>query len=740
MTHPSIIQVAIPSPLRRIFDYLAPVGLAALPQPGCRVRVPFGRKQLVGVVLGVVAESALPLHKLKSISEVLDPSPLFSEKLFSLLSFAAAYYQYPIGEVLHQAIPVALRQGAPAVLALQTGFELTELGWQVEQAVFKRAPKQWQTLQRFREISELNAEHLVKTQHELTSLGITRPNLKILIDKHLVKEVKISKIKGLNPLVQAGPMLNAEQLKAVESIKAAQNSFSCFLLDGITGSGKTEVYLSSLESLLCDGGQALVLVPEIGLTPQTINRFRERLNCPIGLFHSGLTDKQRLESWLKVKTGDISVLIGTRSAIFAPFNNLKMIVVDESHDASFKQWDGFKYNARDLAIRRAQLNNIPIVLGSATPSLTSLHNAALGRFTLLPLTVRATGAKLPQFHLIDMRQQKLVQGLAPAVLQAIGKHVEQGNQVLVFLNRRGFAPIMLCHECGWVAECQRCEAPFTKHLTQNNLQCHHCGKHKPIPVQCAECGGGELLDVGLGTQRVEQCLQQKFKKTNITRIDRDTTRKKGDLEHHLQQAHSGQAQILIGTQMLAKGHHFPNVTLVVMLDADGGLYSADFFATEKMAQLLLQVAGRAGREEKPGEVLIQTHHPEHPLLQILIKQGYSAFAKTALAERQATQLPPFVHLALFRVEAVTNAVCETFLIEVQKLLGECDVTRSLQVYSPSIAPVEKRVGRFRWQLLVSSTKRKALQQLLGESLLSIERLSSSRKVRWSIDVDPVDML
>lgn len=738
-----ILRIAVPTPLRRLFDYLPGKFELGTLMPGMRVKVPFSGKQLVGVVIEKAEQSDLPTTKLKTISAVLDDTPLLPSNLLNLLDWAASYYQYPLGEALQTALPSILRQAKPASIEDKISWALTPAGQAATVDDFKRAPKQWQTLQLLQQHITQHTELDAISDAELATVGIERTFLKILKSKELVFSKKANKINKIMKLKKQGPVLNAEQAKAVMSILAVQNQYQSFLLDGVTGSGKTEVYLSVLEKIITSGGQALVLVPEIGLTPQTVQRFRERLNCPIVLLHSGLSDKQRLENWLLAKNGDISVIIGTRSAVFAPFKSLKCIVVDEAHDHSYKQWDGFKYHARDLAVRRAQLEKIPVVLGTATPSLSSLHNVEKGKFSYCSLTERATGASLPRFHILDVRNKPLQQGFAKVLFKQIEHELKHGNQVLVFINRRGFAPVTLCHDCGWLAECERCHAPMTKHQSPANLQCHHCGKQRRCFKHCPECNSEQLLDVGLGTERVEQVLQKQFPKVHIARIDRDSTRKKGAFADKLAAIHSGHAQILIGTQMLAKGHHFPNVTLVVMLGVDGGLYSADFNASEQMAQLLLQVAGRAGREEKPGQVILQTHHPEHPLLQTLLAKGYAAFAKQLLQERQQARLSPYYYFALFRAEAVDGNYCQTFLEVVKQLLIDTQMTLELpefELFGPIIAPIEKRAGRYRWQLILSCVQRKYLHRLLKSALPSVEKLPEARKVRWSLDIDPINML
>lgn len=537
-------------------------------------------------------------------------------------------------------------------------------------------------------------------------------------------------------LQNAAPSLNAAQQQAIACITATKN-FQTFLLDGVTGSGKTEVYLQVIENILSWGKQALILVPEIGLTPQTLQRFQQRFAAPIVTMHSNMSDRERMQAWLLAKTGTAAIIIGTRSAIFIPLQNPGIIILDEEHDLSFKQQSGFRYSARDLAILRGQLENIPVVLGSATPSLESLHNATRQRFHLLSLPERAGAALQPTFQIIDIRNQYLEEGLSPALLTAMQQHLQREGQVLLFLNRRGFAPTLLCHVCGWIAKCQRCDARLTLHQNPKRLFCHHCGSYEKSLQQCCQCKSTNLLALGLGTERLEIALTKHFPEINIVRIDRDSTRRKGSMQQMLQDIQDGKSKILIGTQMLTKGHHFPNVTLVGIVDVDSYLFSADFRGSERMGQLIVQVAGRAGRAEKPGEVIIQTHYPQHPLLQKLIQQGYSSFAKDLLEERRAAQLPPYTFLALLRAEAVAATAPLNFLETVKKILQSA--TQQLQILGPMPAPMQRKAGKYRAQLWIQAKKRQELQNVLKTLIQQLEKLKLGRKVRWSIDVDPLEI-
>ena len=478
-----------------------------------------------------------------------------------------------------------------------------------------------------------------------------------------------------------------------------------------------------------------MLVPEISLTPQLTERFRTRLGARTAVLHSGLNDSERLCAWSTAARAQAQLVIGTRSAVFTPMPQLGLIVIDEEHDGSYKQQEGFRYNARDLALVRAQQAGIPVVLGSATPSLESLYYAYHQRYRLHTLSIRARSSQAPRIELVNLCRQKLQHGLSPKLLHAVAEHLKQHGQILLFLNRRGYSPLLMCHDCGWTTSCRRCDAHMTYHRNQQLLRCHHCGAEAPVPANCSGCGSTELISIGAGTERIENYLQSLYPDTCIERIDRDTTRRKGSLDAKLEQARSGNARILVGTQMLAKGHDFPNVTLVGVIDTDQGLYSADFRAAEHLAQLITQVAGRAGRADKPGEVLIQTHHPDHPLLQTLLHQGYDGFAHAALAEREQAGFPPYRHLALLRCEGVKAETALAFMEAARDHLGDSE---AVERFGPLPAPMEKRAGRYRFQLILQSTQRQALHELLRPWVLTLTQLKSGNKVRWSIDVDPYD--
>lgn len=724
------IRVALPVPMRQLFDYQLPAHIP-WPEVGARVRVPFGQRQLLGFVIEVEVTPEVAAEQLKEVIEVLDSQALWPQPLWQLLLWSAHYYQHPLGEVLHHAAPALVRQGQVPSYEVTTQYQLTELGRAQEVSELRRAPQQQRLMAALQQgplfAAQIRAEDIPST------------TVKSLLDKNWLhaEQLELTPAPWHCSGAQHALRLNEEQAAAVGAmlgpIKAREAKV--WLLEGVTGSGKTEVYLQAMESVLQRGEQVLVLVPEIGLTPQTVARFEQRFHVPIVSLHSGLNDSERLQSWLLARDGGAAIIIGTRSAIFTPCKKIGLMILDEEHDSSFKQQDGFRYNARDLAVKRAHQEGFGLILGSATPSLESLANAKTGRYHHLLLQQRAGAAKQAHHAIIDLKQQRLQQGLSDQLLTTMAKHLQAGNQVLLFLNRRGYASALLCHECGWVSECERCHANMTLHQQERTLQCHHCASQRRIPRQCGQCGSTQIISQGLGTEQLEEAIAKHFPGYKVLRIDRDSTRKKGQLEQALQAATQGDYSILIGTQMLAKGHHFPHVTLVSLLDLDGALYSSDFRAPERLAQLYLQVAGRAGREEKPGTVVLQTHHPEHPLVQELVNNGYRDFAEAALLERQQALLPPYAAMALIRSSAVSREAAEAVL---RAMAGYLSQDSEITVIGPMPAPLGRRAGRYRYQLMLHAQQRAPLHQRLRQLLPILEKLPETRKARWSLDIDPQD--
>ena len=721
------LRLALPVPLPRLFDYLPPAGQAAgADWVGCRVRVPFGRGD--GVMVGVVVALA-PVDgdtpPLKPALERLDAAPLLSGELFDSLRWVAAYYHAPLGEVLATALPATLRSGQALPETGRYGWRATAEGL-VAAAAPGRDGKPRRLLQ------QLAVRPMAEDQLDATD-DDWRPAVRALAQRALAERVAFTgRVEAL--ATPPGPTLMPAQADALAAIRA-DAGYRAYLLEGVTGSGKTEVYLQAIADCLAAGRQALVLVPEIGLTPQALQRFRSRLGVPVHALHSGLSDGDRARAWTAMARGEARVLVGTRSAIFCPLPEAGLIVVDEEHDGSYKQQDGIRYHARDLALVRASKLGIPVLLGSATPSLESLHNALQGRYRHLRLAQRAGGARPPVVRVVDVRKRLLRNGLSEDLLDAVGRCLARGEQALVFKNRRGYAPVLICHDCGWSAHCKRCDAAMTVHAGGRRLVCHHCGARATPPNACPDCASLALQPQGAGTERIEEALAERFPDALMIRVDRETTRRRDAIEKHLE-TFGNQSGILVGTQMLAKGHDLPRLTLVAVVGVDEGLFSADFRAGEKLSQLLVQVAGRAGRAQLPGEVLLQTHHPEHPLLNTLLSGGYPAVAALQLAEREGAQFPPYAHLALLRAEAPTEADMQAFLREACDAFG---THGGVQLNGPMPAPMARRAGKARGQALLDAPQRAALHAAINDWMPRLQALKSARKVRWSLDVDPTDL-
>ena len=729
-----ILGIAVDVPLRRLFDYRAPAGVdPSRLQPGVRLWVPFGRRRVTGVLVETRSTSDLPDAKLKAAIAVIDEAPVLDAQLLDLLRWAADYYRHAPGEVIAAALPAALRSG-------QSALE-TEERWTLSAAA--RTGELPPLSPRAHRLRELVA--LLETQDaaDAGTLAATSPRWRDHV-RELEQRGWVLRLRepAARPAPRAhgvgtGPDPTPEQHRAIEAVAAAACRHASFLLHGVTGSGKTEVYLRAIAEVVARGQQALVLVPEISLTPQLVSRFAARFDAPLAVLHSSLSDQERLRAWRAARSGEAPVVIGTRSAIFAPLANPGLFVVDEEHDPSYKQQEGFRYSARDLALARAQRLGVPVVLGSATPSLESLERVAQGKAVLLELPARTAGARPPTIHLIDLRKHGATQGIATPTVMAIQRHLGAGGQVLLYLNRRGYAPTLFCPACGWSAPCPRCDARLTVHQRERRLHCHHCGTDQPVPELCPQCFE-PAKPVGQGTERIEETLAKLFPDVPLERIDRDAVRRKGALEAALERVTSGAVRLLVGTQMLTKGHHFPDVTLVVVLNADQGLFGTDFRASERLAQTIVQVAGRAGRAERPGEVLIQTEYPEHPLLTQLTTGGYDAFARAALEERRAARWPPFARVAVLRAEAARREVPLEFLDRAREAAAAL-AGPEVEVLGPATAPMERRAGLFRAQLLLHAPTHSPLQRLLAHWLPVIEELPEARKVRWSIDVDPLEL-
>jgi primosomal protein N' (replication factor Y) len=726
-----VLRIALDAPLRRLFDYRPPPGVCVTDlRPGMRIEVPFGRRVLVGLLVELAQGSDIPHDRLRTANGVVDAEAILDPATFGLVRFAAEYYHHPIGEAFAAALPIGLRSGRPA-RATETRWRLTAEG----RTVLGNAPRLGHRQRSLAEIllrGELDASTL-----ETLSSG-AREALRGFRDRGWAESYEIERA-ALPPTrgpISRGPEATPAQARAIESIHGALDGFTPFLLHGVTGSGKTEVYLKSIEAVLARGRQALVLVPEIALTPQAVARFKARFDCPLAILHSGLTDGERLGMWRAAREGHAPIVIGTRSAVFVPLDKPGIIVVDEEHDGSYKQQEGFRYSARDLAVLRAQRSGIPVILGSATPSLETLHAAETGRYQKLVLPERAGSAGAPRTTVVDLRLHEDRHGIATPTVLAIQRHLDAGGQILVYLNRRGFAPTLFCPGCSWTAPCGSCDARMTVHLRSQSLVCHHCGARAPVPFACPRCAA-ELRPLGQGTERIEDGLDELFPGVPTIRIDRDTIQNRGEIEAALERVQSGDARILVGTQMLTKGHDFPDVTLVVILNADQGLFGTDFRASERLAQSIVQVAGRAGRATKPGEVYIQTACPEHPLLVRLVKDGYDGYAQAALSERAAAGWPPYSKIALVRADAPAREDALSFLDAARRVAPSHPEVRLL---GPVSAAMERRAGRYRAQILIEAGRRAPLHELLSRWLPLLEALPEARRVRWSVDVDPLETI
>ncbi|WP_300312992.1 primosomal protein N' [uncultured Psychrobacter sp.] len=748
-----LVQVALPVPLYRVFDYGVPADLS-LPEIGSRVEVSFGRQTLIGIVIAHIAQadSDVPVSKLKTINQCLDDEPIVDSAMLSLAYWLARYYHYPLGDVLAVMLPSLVRQGKPLDLLITHWRILPHV---TDADFHANAVKQKQQFDMLKLHGERGASEDV-----LLLEGMQRSFLKTLEDKGLIERYIEHKSAPKPVSLAKMPLdLNDEQQQAVATITAAHSAeqYKGVLLNGITGSGKTEVYLQAMQAVLEAGKQVLILVPEIGLTPQTRARFASRFAAQIVLLHSGMTNTYRLQGWQDCRTGHAQIIIGTRSAVLYPFANLGLIIVDEAHDSSYKQQDTLRYHASDVALYRGLQYKIPVVLGTATPTLEHLKLVADGKLIECQLTTRPGSAKPATMQLIDARLQTTHQqtaddganydtGLTDDLIKAIRQTLEAGEQVLIFLNRRGYAPVLLCEACGWQADCPRCDAHLTVHYSRQNqshsyLKCHHCDWQAYIPSSCPDCASQNLDTKGMGTTRLSENLHALFANPQtskiqypIIQIDRDTTRRKDSWENIYQRINEGKPAILVGTQMVAKGHHFPNVTLVCLPNADRGFLSADFRSPEHTAQLMIQVAGRAGRGDKAGRVLIQTLQPDNPLLLKLVKDGYHSFAQSLLQERKMMGLPPYSHAALVRCEGKTLAATTQAL---KDAVAHLPTGHKLAVLGPIDAPMSKKNSRYHSQLLLLAKERAQLHHILKLWWQPVLALPSAKYLKLTLDIDPV---
>ncbi len=737
-----VVRVAVPVPLRKLFDYLW--SFERQPEPGTRVRVPFGRRSLVGVVVDIGGSG--DDVKLKAVTEILDVEPVFDETLFALLKWSSSYYHHPLGEVMASALPVALRASTGLRPAGGERWRITPAGLVTDADSLSRAPARQKIFNGLHEAGEAGLSRL-----DLKSVvsAWTKP-VAALVEQGLVERFESDFLDHTPFDAEPGPELIDDQLGAIETICDRLGDFSAMLLHGVTGSGKTEVYIGAITRVLERGEQALVLVPEIALTPQLVDRLRSRLGVQVAVLHSGLNDTTRHRMWFAARSGEAQVVLGTRSAIYTPLARPGLIVIDEEHDGSYKQQDGYRYHARDVAVMRARMSKIPIVLGSATPSLESFENCERSRFTRIDLPRRVGSAGLPSVHLIDLSRMPTDQGLSPPLVKAIENRLKRGEQSLIFLNRRGFAPVLICGGCRWQATCERCDSRMTHHRSMGRLRCHHCGVITDVPTNCPACEADALVNVGEGTQRVEEFLQERFDQARIVRLDRDAARGPQALNEALDRIRSGDANIIVGTQMVAKGHDFPGLTLVGIVNADQGLYSIDFRAPEFLLQQIMQVTGRAGRADAPGEVLVQTAHPQDPAFVALASHDYDSFIRLQRGERKAAGFPPFSHLALLRCDSLKTDEPMDFLGWAHQAARQCldaakedaatDYTpANVDLMDPVPSPMQRRAGRHRAQLLVRARERSDLHRFLMDWIYRIEANTRTRRIRWSVDVDPLDL-
>ncbi len=725
------VKVAVLAPVRQLFDYLLPAGLSASARVGCRVRVPFGRGIRIGIIVALEAEPSTGA-KLKPVIEVLDDEALVPPELMALARWASEYYCHPPGEVFATVFPLELRRGEQARDALEEAWSLTDEGAQQLVGEARIGPRQRQVLQ-LAVAAPLRASTVRDFPFD------ARRVVRELVGRQWLEVQRLSARRASTGAPEDFLDLNEAQAAAAAAVIAGLNKFSPTLLEGVTGSGKTEVYLHLARTLQASGHQTLVLIPEIGLSEQLVQRFQRRFGDAVALLHSELSDRERALIWERCRSGESGVLVGTRSALWTPLPRLGLIIVDEEHDASFKQQEGFRYSARDVAVMRARQAAIPVLLGSATPSLESEANVARGKYRRLRLPERAGGAVPPTLRGLDVRGLPLSGGLSDALCQAMDRTLARGEQVLLFLNRRGYAPVVLCHACGWIARCSRCDARLVLHREAGKLVCHHCDTTLVLarqPPRC--CENPALITLGVGTEQLEEVLRVRFPGRRVLRVDRDSMRRKGQFEAACAAVRNGEVDILLGTQMLTKGHDFPLVTLVGVVDADSRLFATDFRAAERFAQLIMQVAGRAGRGSRPGQVLVQTHHPEHPMLQNVLAHDYPTFARMALDEREAAGLPPFEALAVLRAESTQAETPTQFLAALRRDLKP-GLPAEVRLAGPVPATMERRAGKFRALLMLSAMRRSALARALHELLSLIDAAPLRNRVRWHLDIDPEEV-
>jgi len=734
----AIARVALDIPLATLFDYTVDAAMDV--EVGQRVVVPFGTRQMLGVVMECVAHSDMDAAKIKPITRALQDCASLSAELLKLLNFCSDYYRYPIGQTVLSALPTRLRSDEPIVMKPIVSYRLSALGAALDLSAL---PKNKKVQLRILHLLSVRAHNKAELKAVATTVSAV---LRVLMAEGWVEEFEEvasastgsarTDVVSVPHVFNNAHTLTSEQQVAVDAVTSAQN-FQCFLLHGITGSGKTEVYVHLMHHALQLGGQVLLLVPEINLTPQLEEYFRSRFpDVDITSLHSGLSEKARLGNWLDAQQGRARIILGTRLAVFAELPKLALIVVDEEHDASFKQQDGLRYSARDVAIFRASQRGVPIVLGSATPSLESFHNAQTGRYHMLTLQQRANAsAQLPTVRCIHSKQNLMKDGISEILLHEIELRIARSEQSLLFLNRRGYAPVLMCGGCGWLSECKNCAGKMVLHLQDQRLRCHHCGYQIRPPKVCPDCASNDLHPIGSGTQRVEEILQARFPTARILRVDRDSTRNKRAWQTMREQIHANQVDILVGTQMLAKGHDFPALTLVGVLNPDSALYSSDFRAAEKLYAQLAQVSGRAGRADKAGEVIIQTEFPDHPLYRALQRHDFNGFAAEQLAERDMAGFPPFHFQAILRAEGKVESEVYAYLNQARATA--MGLGHAVEVLGVVPAALARRANHVRAHLLIQASTRRTLQTFLRDWQFDLDAIPHS-KLRCALDIDPLE--
>ena len=727
-------SIAIDIPFNQLFTYSSETDIS---NPiGCRVLVPFGKKQKLALVLEEQQTPEFDLSKIKTIDKWVDEKPILDAESIALIKWAASYYLYPLPAALFTLLPSYFRKAKLQKNLFGRVFTCAQTVSDDLLDTLKRSKKQQQLLSCFKKQTQQTLIQLKETAQ------YSAPALKQLVEKTLLVQSEAFHLPNYVLPEQASFLtLNKQQESAYQKITSLQGAFNVFLLEGVTGSGKTEVYHHIIRDVLDKQKQVLLLVPEIGLTPQLLIRLRERFGEGVYSLHSGMSATERAKVWLGCRTNEVKILIGTRSSLFSPFQKLGIIIIDEEHDNSLKQQEGFRYHARDLAIVMAKRKNLPVILGTATPSYESYHNLEKDHYYHLKMTERAGNAIPPKMQLVDLNKGSTQEGVSDRLLPVIKKHLNKNNQVMFFINRRGFSPVLMCEKCRWMKDCNRCDSHMTMHQGRNyfyNMKCHHCGSQAPVPSKCPDCGCEDIIAVGQGTERIESYLSIAFPDKKVIRIDRDSMSKKEALQNSLDKINKGEVDILIGTQMLSKGHHFKDVTLVIILNADSGLYSGDYRAFEQTAQQIIQVAGRAGREEKQGEVFIQTQFVENEMLRRLVREGYQSCAAINKQERMAAGFPPAARCILLRAENFDQKLTWDFLIQISEWLRNIDANE-VRVLGPAISPIERVAGKYRMQLLVLSDNYAQLRGIAKMLFNELHKGKFGRKIRWSLDVDPVNL-